>query len=146
MRVETLFGQAEPPAPAPSKDAPQGPFAAVALEQSIDRLLDYSIPPSLRASLRVGQRVKVPLGKKNRTTRGYVVSIHPTSDYPKIKKLSAIDDERVLVPPKLMELARWMSRYYVCPLGTVIDSIVPSAVKKKIGLAYNRMVRLAKAR
>src|SRR5438477_12326941 len=100
--METLFGQLEPP-PAPSKA--EGPFAAVALEHGIDRLLDYSIPARLRNSLRVGQVVKVPLGRKNKTQRGYVISIHPTTDYPKIKPLSTIDDERVLIPPRLMELA-----------------------------------------
>src|SRR3954451_12764429 len=90
--------------------APQGPFAAVALEQSVDRELDYAIPPRLLPVLRVGQRVRVPLGRKNRPAHGYVISIHPTTTYPRIKKLFEIDDQRVLVPPKLMELARWMSR------------------------------------
>jgi primosomal protein N' (replication factor Y) len=31
-------------------------------------------------------------------------------------------------------------------LGTVLESVIPSAVKKKVGLAYNRMVRLAQPR
>src|ERR1043165_2331805 len=140
--METLFPQLEPPPAAP---VIEGPFAGVALEQGIDHLLDYGIPPRLRAQLRVGQLVKVPLGRKNRAARGYVVSIHPTSSYPKIKNVSGIEDERVLVPPKLMELARWMSRYYVTPLGTVIDNIIPAAVKKKIGLGYSRIVRLTKS-
>jgi hypothetical protein len=66
--------------------------------------------------------------RKNKPARGYVVSIHPTTEYPKIKPLGGIEDDRVLVPPTLMELARWMSRYYVTPLGTVIDSVIPAAL------------------
>ena len=128
------------------ESAPEGPFAAVALEQGIDRLLDYSIPARLRPLLRVGQLVKVPLGRSNRGTKGYVVSIHATTTYPRIKPISSIEDDRVLVPPKLMELARWMSRYYVTPLGTVLDSVIPAAVKKQIGIGYSKMVRLAKGR
>jgi primosomal protein N' (replication factor Y) len=142
--VETLFGQLEPP-PAPPTTF-EGPFAGVALEQGIDRLLDYAIPPKLRSALHVGQVVKVPLGRKNRATRGYVVSIHPTTTHPKIKQLSGIDDDRVLISPKLMRLALWMSRYYVAPLGTVLESVIPSAVKKRIGLGYSQMVRLAQPR
>jgi len=143
--VETLFGQLElPPAPAQSK--PEGPFAAIALEQGIDRLLDYSIPPKIRNALHVGQMVKVPLGRKNRTTRGYVVSIHDETNYPKIKPLSGIEDERVLIPPTLMQLSLWMSRYYVAPLGTVLESVIPAAVKKRIGLGYSQIVRLAQPR
>ncbi len=142
--MENLFGQLEVPEAAPARA--EGPFAAVALEHGIDRLLDYSIPPRLKNSLRIGQVVKVPLGRSNKTTRGYVIEIHPTSDYPKIKPLSGIDDERVLIPPKLMRLALWMSRYYVSPLGTVLESVIPAAVKKKIGLGYSQMVRLAQPR
>ncbi len=126
--------------------AAEGPFAGVALDQSIDRVLDYSIPKTLQTMLHVGQRVVVPLGRKNKPTRGYVVSIHPTSDYPKIKPLRAIDDERVLVDGKLMELARWISRYYVAPLGAVIEAIIPAAVKKKVGIGYSQIVRTAKPR
>ena len=126
--------------------APAGPFAGVALEASVDKVLDYAIPSRLAPLLQVGQRVKVPLGRNNRPSRGYVVSIHPTTDYPKIKKLAGIEDERVLVDAGMMELARWMSRYYVAPLGTVIESIVPSAVKKKTGMGYSNIVSLAKPR
>jgi primosomal protein N' (replication factor Y) len=143
--VENLFGELDIE-DAPAAPMPEGPFAAVALEQGIDRLLDYSIPKRLIDLLHVGQLVKVPLGRKNRTTKGYVVSINATTTYPKIKPVAGIEDERVLVPPKLMELARWMSRYYVTPLGVVLDSVIPAAVKKQIGVGYLKMVRLAKPR
>ena len=88
----------------------------------------------------------VPLGKNNRRTFGYVISIHPATTYPRIKCLLGIDDARVLVTPGLMELSRWMSRYYCSPLGTVLETVLPSAVRKKIGLGYTQVVRLAVAR
>ena len=129
-----------PPAAPPPR--PEGPYAGVALEQSVDRVLDYAVPPRLLPILRVGQRVRVPLGRNNRPTHGYVISIRPTSDYPRIKKLFEIDDQRVLVPPKLMELAQWMSRYYCAPLGAVLETVIPAAVKKKVGVGYSQIVRL----
>lgn len=123
-----------------------GPFAGVAMEQSVDRVLDYTIPPRLVTSLRVGQRVKVPLGRNNKSALGYVVSIRPVSEYPKTKPIAAIDDDRVLVDGPLLDLARWVSRYYCTPLGAVIQSIIPSAVKKKTGIGYLQLVRLAQSR
>lgn len=141
--MTSLFGEMDLDDAAQADEAPVGPFAAVALENSLDRELDYSIPPRLIEVLRVGQRVRVPLGRNNRPQLGYVVAIRDTTTYPKIKPLLAIDDERVLLNEKLMALARWMSRYYVAPLGTVIDSIIPSAVKRKTGIAWSQMVRLA---
>jgi primosomal protein N' (replication factor Y) len=123
-----------------------GPYAAVAIERGIDKSLDYAIPPKLLPIVRIGQRVRVPLGRGNKPTLGYVVAIRDHSDFPKIKRLLAIDDERVLVPAKLMELSRWMSRYYCAPLGTVLESVIPSAVKKKIGAGYVQKVTLAQPR
>jgi primosomal protein N' (replication factor Y) (superfamily II helicase) len=120
-----------------------GPFAGVALEQSVDRVLDYAIPPRLVGQVHVGMRVRVPLGRKNRPVRGWVVSIHPTSEHSKIKNLLAIDDERILVSPPVMQLSRWIGSYYATPLGTVLESVIPAAVKKKIGIGYNSIVRLA---
>ncbi len=120
-----------------------GPFAGVALEQSVDRVLDYAIPAKLVGQVHVGMRVRVPLGRKNRPVRGWVVSIHPTTEHSKIKNLLAIDDERILVSPPVMQLSRWIGSYYIAPLGTVLESVIPAAVKKKIGIGYNSIVRLA---
>jgi primosomal protein N' (replication factor Y) len=132
--------------PAP---ASEGPFAGVAIEKSIDRVLDYAIPKKLLPTIAIGQQVKVPLGRKNRLVRGYIVSISPTTDHrggrSKIKELASIEDPRVLVDERLMRLARWISRYYICALGTVIETIVPAAVKKRIGIGYSQQVRLAQS-
>ena len=140
--LSTLFGEVDAPVETIAPSA-SGPFAEVALTESIDRTLDYAIPQGLVASVQVGQRVRVPLGKANRPRSGYVISIHSTTTFPRIKKVLAIEDQRVLISPPLMELARWLSRYYVAPLGAVIESVLPSAVRKRIGLGYTQIVRLA---
>ena len=143
MRQSSLF-----PDLTPSRVAPPlpGPYAGVAIEQAVDRLLTYAVPADLAGDIAVGQRVRVPLGRGNKPAYGYVVRLSDTTDHKKIKPLLAIADERVLVNPKMMELARWIGRYYLAPLGMVLDSIIPSAVKKRIGLGYSRMVRAAKPR
>jgi primosomal protein N' (replication factor Y) len=144
---QTLFGIVETPA-APPAGGYEGPVAAVAIEDALDKLLDYAIPTKLQSRIAIGQRVKVPLGRGNRASHGYVVALKSRSDYVKgnVKPLTDIADERVLVTPSLLELARWMSRYYCAPLGTVLDSIIPAAVRKRVGLGYVQMVRLAKPR
>jgi primosomal protein N' (replication factor Y) (superfamily II helicase) len=140
----TLFPQLD--APPAAAGATGGPFAGVALERGIDRVLDYHVGPNLAAQLQVGQRVRVPLGKHNRPNRGYVVSIHPVAEHAQTKDILAIEDSRTLLSAKMLELARWMSRYYVTPLGMVLQSVIPSAVKKKRGLGHKRMVRLIRPR
>ena len=140
MQTPTLFADSDEQTHHEA-EPPQGPFASVALEQSIDRTLDYAIPPALLDTAQVGQRVRVPLGKNNRPSTGYIVAIHPTTTYPRIKNLSRIEDQRVLISPPLMELARWMSRYYCAPLGAVLESVLPSAVRKQVGLGRQNMVK-----
>ncbi len=136
---------------APSQpEVPAGPFARVALEQAVDKMLTYVVPPKLVRTLRAGQRVRVPLGRKNRTQFGYVVDIIETFDEKaagvaatKLKPVTAIDDERVLIEPDMMRLALWIGRYYCCALGLVLESMIPGAVKKKVGLGYTQIARPA---
>ncbi|HEX4053604.1 MAG TPA: primosomal protein N' [Tepidisphaeraceae bacterium] len=137
----TLFPHLQTPEAQTPAEA--GPFAGVALEQSVDRVLDYAIPRKLAGQVHVGMRVRVPLGRKNRPVRGWVVSIQPISEHSRIKNLLAIDDERILVSPPVMQLARWIGTYYAAPLGVVLESVIPAAVKKRIGIGYSSIVRPA---
>ena len=52
---QTLFGVVDEPANTPL----QGTFPAVALEDSLDKLLDYIVPAKLEPKILVGQRVRV---------------------------------------------------------------------------------------
>lgn len=132
--------------PDPGPVSTVGVFVQVAIEQSIDRVLDYSVPPKLVSRIQVGHRVRVPLGKNNRKVYGYVIAIVDKSCYPHTKPIEGIEDDRVLIHPKMMQLAQWIARYYVSPLGMVLESMIPSAVKKRIGLGYTRQVRPAVSR
>jgi primosomal protein N' (replication factor Y) (superfamily II helicase) len=137
----TLFGDLQPSKV--EEPLASGPVAQVALEQGVDRALDYIIPPKLANRIHIGMRVRVPLGRGNRAVRGWVVALKAASDVPRIKNLLGIDDERILISPPVMELARWIGRYYSAPLGVVLESVIPAAVKKKIGIGYSNIVRLA---
>jgi len=43
----------------------------------------------------------------------------------------------------LSAVARWISEYYVCPLGQVLAAMVPAAVKKQAGVKKERLAYLA---
>ncbi len=60
-----------------------------------------------------------------------------------MKCVSKVMDEGPLVDAGLMELAGWISSYYVCPLGQVLAAMVPGAVKKGAGVKTQRYVYLA---
>ena len=52
-------------------------------------------------------------------------------------------DKEPLLDAGLMALARWISSYYVCPLGQVLSSMVPAAVKKSVGVKKQKFIYLA---
>ncbi len=51
-----------------------------------------------------------------------------------LKSILSVYPEIDPVPADLLKLARWISHYYCCPLGLVLSTIVPAAVKKNIRL------------
>lgn len=129
----------------PPAAEPLPPLCTVALESSLDKTLTYGVPRSLDGALAVGMRVRVPLGRGNRPAMGYVVDLpdHADVSAAKLKYVLAVADERVLLTPALMQLAQWMGRYYISPLGAVLDTLLPAAVKKRTGLGHLTQVRLA---
>jgi primosomal protein N' len=46
---------------------------------------------------------------------------------------SVLGSSGAALPARLVELARWMAGYYVCPLGMVLATMMPAAVKAGVG-------------
>jgi primosomal protein N' (replication factor Y) len=122
-------------------------YAHVAPEQGIDasgRGLTYAVPAAM-GDLQVGMRVVVPLGRGNRSVPGYVIELSNETDVDpsKLKPIKSRDPHGVRLPADLIELARWMSGYYCCPLGMVFATLLPAAVKRGTGMVMQQMVALA---
>lgn len=105
---------------------------------------DYLIPPKFRQQVVPGVRVQVPLGRGNRPVMGYVVAIGQRQA--NAKRLKAIDrliDEQPLCTPELLRLTEWMSTRYLCPLGQVLEGIIPSGVRSQAGTREMTFLQLA---
>jgi primosomal protein N' (replication factor Y) len=103
-------------------------FASVILEVSVLKSLDYAIPEALAGQVCRGMAVEVPL--RGHPARGYVIDIkessHVSHPLPIIRPLSrgpALSDE-------LFSLALFMAKYYICPLGRIIKTMLPAGVRK----------------
>ena len=122
-------------------------FARIFVERGLDRAggLTYGIPSEME-DLRVGERVKVPLGRGDRLTDGYVVEIgvEPEIDPGKIKPIGTRIDSGGIgwggMSGELIRLASWMSGYYCCPMGMVLATMVPAAVKKQTGRVVRTLI------
>jgi primosomal protein N' (replication factor Y) len=142
--AESLF------APEEAEPAACPHIVRVAFESGADREFDYAVPDELWP-IQVGQRVKVPFGKNNKPEVGFCV----VADIPaeqsflargrayRLKQVSIVLDADPLLDAELMELANWISRYYVCPLGQVLAAMVPAGVKKGAGQRKQKQIYLA---
>ena len=122
----------------------------VAFESAADTEFDYFVPDELWP-VEPGQRIEAPFGRKNKPEVGFCVEADVPSEQSfitrgrgrELKKVVRVIDKEPLINAQLMELARWISGYYVCPLGQVLAATVPGAVKKGAGVRTERYVYLA---
>jgi len=143
-----LFGELTPePRRRKAQAEPAGGhIIRVAMESAADAEFDYLVPDELWP-IEVGQRVEVPFGRSNKIDAGFCVQ----ADLPReesfaggrLKAVARATSAEVLLSPQLIELGRWISEYYVCPLGQVLAAMVPGAVKKAAGLKKRRYVYLS---
>ncbi|HUT31525.1 MAG TPA: primosomal protein N' [Sedimentisphaerales bacterium] len=117
-----------------------GHIVRVAFEAAVDNEFDYTVPDEIWP-VGMGQRLEAPFGKRNKLEVGFCVaadvslaeSFGGRTRERRLKEVTRVIDPEPLLDAELMELARWISSYYVCPLGQVLAAMVPAAVKKGIG-------------
>jgi len=128
-------------------------LAQVAVERAIDRHpdgLSYLIPPTL-ADLVPGDRVLVPLGRGDSETPGVVVEVgsmadaDPSIPLARLKWIAARDRGATTLPRELLALARWVSSYYICPVGITVAGILPAAVREHTGAVTRKLIDLIDA-
>ncbi len=117
------------------------PIAKVVVDLALDREFDYRIPPHLLGQVQIGSRVAVPFGR--RTAHGYVVGLAESSSYPKLKDISDVLGQKPLLGDRMLELTRWMGRYYCCPVELCVKCALPEVVRKaKISWKERQFARL----
>lgn len=112
-------------------------YLRVAVERGIDKGgTDAALTYRSAEPVEAGRRVEVPLGRGDARAAGIVVEAggpELCEGFAPEKVKSIVREVGVGLPPRLVELARWISGYYVCPLGMVLAAMMPAAVKKQTG-------------
>ncbi|MGL4855225.1 MAG: replication restart helicase PriA, partial [Lentisphaeria bacterium] len=102
-----------------------------------DRVFDYKIPEELRNIAVSGSRVEVQFGREIKN--GFIVSLSNESEYPenRMRPIRRCLDAEPLIPPMLIKLGEWMSKYYCCSIEQAIKVLLPGVVRgdrvKKVG-------------
>jgi len=103
-------------------------FALVAVPRAIPEPLLYELGPELAALARPGVRARVPLRGKEVT--GLIVELREDTelDPDVIRSVLEILDLEPLLPFHLLDLARFISGYYRCPLGETLAAMLPAGL------------------
>ncbi len=138
---DNLFSQYEDP------EDLQGRVIQVAFDTGADSVFDYLLADPF-GDIEAGQRVKVPFGRSNKLVDGFCVGAATGTPAKKarafrLKRVKQVIDKAPLLDGQLIDLARWISGYYVCPLGQVLAAMVPAAVKKGAGVKKEKRIYLA---
>lgn len=95
-------------------------FCDVALPVPLDRVFTYATGDH---TPQVGVRVLVPF--RNEKLSGIVMRLHDDPPPVDAKPLIMVMDEQSLLSPQLLDLARWISQYYLAPIGEVLRAMLP---------------------
>ncbi|WP_194777800.1 replication restart helicase PriA [Pararhodonellum marinum] len=122
--MESLFGDTYPPA-----TEKVSLFADVILPVPIPKMFTYRIPRQMEEQIGIGFRVIVQFGKKKILT-GIIGKVHqkPPAAY-EAKPILEILDEQAIVNPLQIRFWSWMSEYYCCQIGEVMNAALPSGLK-----------------
>ena len=115
-------------------------IAKVVVDLALDREFDYRIPSQLTGAVQIGSRVAVPFGRT--TAQGYVVAMAASSPHPQLKEIAEVIGKKPLLNDKILELTRWMGKYYCCPVELCVKCALPEVVRKaKISWKERQFVR-----
>src|SRR5437667_4098802 len=103
-------------------------FARVIVDRAIQRELDYAIPEVLADRVSIGSRVRVPF--RDRSALATVVALVDETSASGIREIEAVIGEGPTLRPTMLELARWISTYYCCPIETVMRSVLPQVIRR----------------
>lgn len=106
-----------------------GWFAELILPLNIQGTFTYRIPEELKAQALPGARVVVQFGK-NKIYSALILTLHstPPAKY-EARYILSVLDARPLISAVQLQFWGWMSRYYVCTLGEVMNAALPSGLK-----------------
>lgn len=108
--------------------------------RNLDKYFTYRIPQELLESLKVGDKITVPLGKGNREVKAYIINIRKRqdSDYENLKDVLFVESNLYERDDLDLELLREVSNKYFLPFSSVLGLM--HFKEKKLEEDFSQMV------
>jgi len=105
-------------------------YAEVSVNSPAARRLtfSYAVPPGL--GIEVGQAVWVPFGDKR--LQGIVLALSNVPPDIETREIAGLIEDRPLLSPHQVSLARWISDYYLSPLFEAVALMLPPGFRRRM--------------
>lgn len=90
------------------------------------RTFSYAVP----SHIEVGHAVRVPFGP--RIAQGIVVELTEQPAVEQVKEVAGLIDPQPILSPAQVELARWISSYYLAPLFETVALMLPPGFERRV--------------
>ena len=134
---------------APPHTEPEALFADVIVPRHLAGPFTYTVPLSLRPTLRIGHRVLVPFGRS--ILQGAVIALShvlPQSlDRARLKEIRSLLPEGAAtgVSSNLFQLSRQVAEQYVAPWGQCLRLVLPPAPKPRAHVCHYELTEQGRA-
>jgi primosomal protein N' (replication factor Y) len=104
-------------------------FINVILPLNLQQVYTYRVPKEWESEIEIGKRVAIQFGAK-KVYAALIYQIHhqPPKTY-EAKYIYSVIDETPIIEPKHFLFWEWISKYYLCSLGDVMQVALPAAFK-----------------
>lgn len=109
-------------------------YANIALNIPIDSLFTYEIPEHFSSQVQKGVRVIVNFGNKILT--GVVAELTDNTPLKKVRSIRDVLDDRPILSEEMINFCKWVSHYYISPIGEVIFLCIPKNINIKSDTFY----------
>jgi primosomal protein N' (replication factor Y) len=103
-------------------------YVDVILPLALPRAYTYAVSVDLVDFIKVGQRVIVQFGK-NKFYTAIIKTIHHNKPAVEAKLIEGLADEEPIITTRQLQFFNWISTYYMCTEGEVLNAALPSGLK-----------------
>ena len=100
--------------------------------ENLDKVYEYAVPKEWEPYVQIGTQVLIPFGAGNRQIKGFVLGLSATSEFDpvKIKPISSVMMDGMILESHFIQLAVWMRERYGSTMNDALRVVLP--VKKKV--------------
>lgn len=112
-------------------DGPLATFVEVIIPLAVEGSFTYRLPKDLESATEIGKRCTVQFGRRHIYTGIIIAKHHKAPKQFQAKYVIDLLDDEPSVGVEQLKFWKWISDYYMCSLGEVMDAALPNQLKLK---------------